>query len=502
MWPARGLIGERWCRSGLGVSPNRVQHQAPDKAAERSDHQPVAAEPSPAPRIRALHARLCRQSAIGGVLVDDAEVPGGTSRPRRLRPAKALAVHGSQSACHGPERTAQPDQELVRWILRQHPESARLEIAQGDGVPPSKPRLAERSHRSHQQDGQQPQREQQPDDRRAGEVRMPESCIHRGRWRAHADLMAFDHVVGRKEIVDQHQNGRLSYTHRFGVMSRSDCHLYTMRLPYRPPLAWAPLLAFLSARAIPGIEAVSDDVYRRTIEVDGQAGHIEVRHDPTRRALQLHAWLPDPRALADVAERVSRMFDLSAEPRVIATHLGTDDVLAGRVRRLPGLRVPGAWDGFELGIRAILGQQVTVKGASTLAGRLVRMCGRPDSAADAGLSHLFPRPADLAAADLSTLGVPVKRRLSLQAFAAALAEGQLSFTQDGVEAALDALPGIGAWTVQYVLMRACGDPDAFPASDLWLRRSAGASSTSALIARAEAWRPFRAYAAMYLWQVA
>jgi AraC family transcriptional regulator of adaptative response / DNA-3-methyladenine glycosylase II len=276
---------------------------------------------------------------------------------------------------------------------------------------------------------------------------------------------------------------------------------YTVWLPYRPPLAWAPLLGFLSARAIPGVEAVSDGTYRRTIEVDGQGGHIEVRHDPARRALRLRAWLPDRRLLPDVAERVSRVFDLSAEPRIIANHLGADDVLAARVRRLPGLRVPGAWDGFELGIRAILGQQVTVKGASTLAGRLVTMCGRAIPADGAGLSHLFPRPGDLAAADLSTLGVPVKRRLSLQTFAAVLAEGHICFTEDGVEAALDALPGIGAWTVQYVLMRACGDPDAFPASDLWLRRSAGASSTSALIARAEAWRPFRAYAAMYLWQV-
>jgi AraC family transcriptional regulator of adaptative response / DNA-3-methyladenine glycosylase II len=245
---------------------------------------------------------------------------------------------------------------------------------------------------------------------------------------------------------------------------------------------------------------VIDGTYLRTIEIDGQGGHIEVRHDPAHRALELRAWLPDSRLLPGVAERVTRLFDLSAEPRVIAAHLGVDGVLAARVRRLPGLRVPGAWDGFELGIRAILGQQVTVKGASTLAGRLVTICGRPIAAASAGLSHLFPRPGDLAAADLSTFGVPVKRRLSLQAFAAALAEGQLSFGEEGVEATLGALPGIGAWTVQYVLMRACGDPDAFPASDLWLRRSAGTSSTSALLARAEAWRPFRAYAAMYLWQ--
>jgi AraC family transcriptional regulator of adaptative response / DNA-3-methyladenine glycosylase II len=275
-----------------------------------------------------------------------------------------------------------------------------------------------------------------------------------------------------------------------------------VRLPYRPPFAWDPLLAFLSARAIPGVEAVSDGVYRRTIEAGGQCGRIEVGREPRRHALTLRAWLQDPGLLPEVVERVSRVFDLAAEPRVIAEHLASDAVLAARVRRRPGLRVPGAWDGFELGVRAILGQQVTVKGASTLAGRLVTVCGRPAAPASAGLTHLFPLPGDLAVADLSALGVPAQRRLSLQTFATALADGRLSFTAQGMEAALDALPGIGAWTVQYVLMRACGDPDAFPASDLWLRRSAGASSTSALIARAEAWRPFRAYAAMYLWQVA
>ena len=273
-----------------------------------------------------------------------------------------------------------------------------------------------------------------------------------------------------------------------------------MLLPYRPPLAWHPLLSFLAARAIPGVEVVTGDTYRRTIEVAGQSGHIEVSREPSRHALAMRAWLPDSRLLPTVVEKVSHIFDLAADPRVIAAHLGVDEVLATRVRRLPGLRVPGAWDGFELGVRAILGQQVTVKGASTLAGRLVTMCGHPVASPSAGLSHLFPRPADLAAADLSTLGVPRQRRVSLQTLATAIADGRLSFTGHGVEAALDALPGVGAWTVQYVLMRACGDPDAFPASDLWLRRSSGASSTSALIARAEAWRPFRAYAAMYLWQ--
>ena len=162
--------------------------------------------------------------------------------------------------------------------------------------------------------------------------------------------------------------------------------------------------------------------------------------------------------------------------------------------------MPGAWDPFELGIRAILGQQVTVKGASTLAGRVVSLCGRAVPPLEPDLTHVFPRPPDLAAADLSALGVPTRRRATLHALARALADDTLSFTRADLETALGALPGVGDWTVQYVLMRACGDPDAFPASDLWLRRAAGASSTLALLERAERWRPWRAYAAMYLWQ--
>ena len=271
-------------------------------------------------------------------------------------------------------------------------------------------------------------------------------------------------------------------------------------LPYRPPLAWRPLLAFLSARAIPGVEIVTGQTYRRTIRIDDHLGHVEVAREPRRHALALRAWLHDPRLLPEVVERVSGIFDLAADPRVIAGHLGLDAVLAARVRRLPGLRVPGAWEGFELGIRAILGQQVTVKGASTLAGRLVSLCGRALESADGGLTHVFPRPADVAAADLSRLGVPARRQACLRAFATALAEGSVSFSQHGLESALDDLPGIGDWTVQYMLMRVCRDPDAFPASDLWLRRSAGAPSVASLIDRAEAWRPWRAYAAMYLWQ--
>jgi AraC family transcriptional regulator of adaptative response / DNA-3-methyladenine glycosylase II len=272
-------------------------------------------------------------------------------------------------------------------------------------------------------------------------------------------------------------------------------------LRYQPPYAWTPLVRFLAARAIPGVETVVEDRYRRVFEVDGTWGWLEVRHRPERRQIDLAVWLPNGCGVPDgVGDRISRVFDVDAEPDVIAAHFVADPVIGPRVRGWPGLRVPGAWDLFELGIRAILGQQVTVKGASTLAGRLVAICGRAVPIGHAGLSHVFPRAEDVAVADLSTLGVPARRRDSIRTFAEACASGEVSAGRHDLDEALGRLPGFGDWTVQYVMMRACSDPDAFPASDLWLRRSAGAASVKTLAALADAWRPFRAYAAMYLWQ--
>lgn len=278
---------------------------------------------------------------------------------------------------------------------------------------------------------------------------------------------------------------------------------YRRLLPYHPPFAWPELLSFLAARAIPGVECVTGEVYRRTIEIDDRQGWLEVRHDRTRQGLALRAWLSDDGdrgSWRQVVQRTRRLFDLDADPHVVADHLGADPRLAPMIRRLPGLRVPGAWDPFELGIRAVLGQQVTVKGASTLSGRLVSSCRRVAAPFDPQLTHVFPRPADLASADLSLLGVPANRRATLHALARAVADGTVCFSAADLATTLDAVPGVADWTVQYVLMRACADPDAFPASDLWLRRAAGVSSAAALVTRAEAWRPWRAYAAMYLWQ--
>jgi AraC family transcriptional regulator of adaptative response / DNA-3-methyladenine glycosylase II len=277
---------------------------------------------------------------------------------------------------------------------------------------------------------------------------------------------------------------------------------YRFRLPFRPPFDWDSLLGFLAPRAIPGVEEVTAESYRRTIAVHGKQGQIEVRLDARGDALDLRIHFPDAAALFLIVERVRRLFDLRADPSEIRERLETDPLLAQRVALRPGMRVPGAWDGFELAVRAILGQQVTVKGASTLAGRIVRAAGGPREASG-GLTHLFPTPAALAAADYSAIGLPTARGETIRRLAVAVERGELPFTAVADPAQwmerFRALPGIGEWTAQYVAMRALGEPDAFPAADLGLLRASGADSPRQLEQRAEQWRPWRAYAAMYLW---
>lgn len=274
------------------------------------------------------------------------------------------------------------------------------------------------------------------------------------------------------------------------------------RLRYRPPLDWDALLAFLAPRAIPGVECIADGAYCRSIELAGASGSIEVSHRAGEVALDIDH--PRPERLLAIVSRVRRLFDLDADPLAIAACLGADALLRPLVEARPGLRVPGAWDPFELGVRAILGQQVSVAGASTLAGRVAARFGRPFDSARAGVTHLFPRPEDLAEADLAAIGIPRRRAQALRAFAAALAGGQLvldgAAPPEQVRERLRSIPGIGAWTVEYVSMRALGDPDAFPAADLALLRASGAGTARELERRAERWRPWRAYAAMHIWQ--
>ena len=279
-----------------------------------------------------------------------------------------------------------------------------------------------------------------------------------------------------------------------------------LRVPARPPFDAAPLLAFLAARAIPGVEHVdaAAGTYRRTfvaagvpavLDVTAAADHVRVRVPP-------HALAALPRVVA----RVTRLFDLDADAAAIAAHLARDPRLA---RALAGrhVRVPGAFEPFEAGVRALLGQQVSVAAARTLAGRLVRACGPPLAAPDGALTHAFPAPDAVAAAALERLGVTRARAAALRAFARAVADGTLDLAAcaglDDAVAALRALPGIGEWTAQYIAMRAFGEPDALPAGDLGVRKALARGgrlpSERDVRARAERWRPWRAYAVIALW---
>ncbi len=284
---------------------------------------------------------------------------------------------------------------------------------------------------------------------------------------------------------------------------------FELRLTYRPPLDWTGLLEFLRPRAIPGVEQVEADVYRRSVRTPAGVGAIEVRPGDDGRHLVLGAPVSLGRAAGRLSAGARRLFDLDADPEPIAVHLRRDPELRKRLRRRPGLRLPGAWDGFELAVRAILGQQVSVAGATTLAGRLVEQYGEAlPGAGSAAVSRLFPEPGVLADADLAPLGLPRTRARAIEGLARAVAHGELDLSpaedSEATRSRLLALPGIGPWTAEYVALRALGEPDAFPASDLGLRRaltdgSGEIPSEASLAQRAEAWRPWRSYAALALW---
>lgn len=285
------------------------------------------------------------------------------------------------------------------------------------------------------------------------------------------------------------------------------------RLRYRPPYDWPAMLGFLRARAIDGVERVDGERYLRSVAEAGAVGTVEVAHVAERDSLAVTIRFPCVRALPAIIARVRRVFDLGADVAAIAAHLARDRMLAPLIARRPGLRVPGGWDGFELAVRAVLGQQITVEAARRLAGQLVALCGAAVPAGPGGpggpaIARVFPDPARLVAADLSALGMPAARRRALVALAeAALAEPRLFeplATIEDTVARLRAIRGVGEWTAHYIALRAAREPDAFPASDIGLLRGAagrgGVRPTPAeLAARAERWRPWRAYAAQHLW---
>ncbi len=278
-------------------------------------------------------------------------------------------------------------------------------------------------------------------------------------------------------------------------------------LRYQPPYDWDAMLSFLAARAIPGVEHVAGREWQRSIEIDGDQGTVSVRPHESH-ALSAAICFPKLTALPVIIGRLRRVFDLAADPLAIASHLVHDPALAPLLKARPGLRVPGAWDGFELAVRAVLGQQITVVAARRLAGRLVAAYGAPLAEPAGELTHVFPRPEPLASADLTTLGMPRARATALSAVAAALiADPDLFGARRSLEEAIEKLRtirGIGNWTANYIALRQLREPDAFPAADIGLIRAMAGEmghrpSAEELSRRAEIWRPWRAYAAQHLW---
>jgi AraC family transcriptional regulator, regulatory protein of adaptative response / DNA-3-methyladenine glycosylase II len=280
-----------------------------------------------------------------------------------------------------------------------------------------------------------------------------------------------------------------------------------LKLSYKPPYDWPAMLSFLKARAIAGIEHVENDSYCRSIALDGAEGVVTVR-PAEGDALAAIIRFPRLASLPAIIARLRRVFDLAADPAAIGAHLAEDPLLAPLVAARPGLRVPGAWDGFELAMRAVLGQQITVPAAIGLAGRLVATHGARLAEPLGLLTHVFPTAQAIASADLTRLGMPASRGATLSAVArAAIADPELfsaSRALDEAVARLQAIKGIGEWTAHYIALRQLREPDAFPASDIGLMRAMADGegrrpAARAILARAENWRPWRAYAAQHLW---
>ena len=278
-----------------------------------------------------------------------------------------------------------------------------------------------------------------------------------------------------------------------------------LRLPYKGPLDWPLMLDYFTARAIPGVEVVSDDVYRRTIVVDGDPGVLELLPGGDDHLL-LRAHLPHWRELIHIVERARRLASLDLDPDEPTRHLGDDPIIGPLLRARPGLRAPGTWDPFETGVRAIIGQQVTIAAANTIADRLVQRLGQPVAGlAELGLTHTFPPPETLATADLSGLGIPRSREEAIRTFAWAVAEDAIrldrSVSLEQLVASITTIDGLGPWTAHYLALR-LGERDAYPTTDLGLQRALGRRvprSVKALDELAERWRPWRALAATHLW---
>ena len=288
----------------------------------------------------------------------------------------------------------------------------------------------------------------------------------------------------------------------------------SVRLPWRRPYDWSGIANFLDGRATPGVELVADGRYLRTVSINGEAGIIECSADAAGECVRLNLHGVATQGLFLLVQKVREIFDLDAPMADITDVLGVDSQLADLLRTSPGIRVPGAWDGFELTVRAILGQQVSVKAATTMAGRIAKRYGEPmampdtvgEVSGEAKLDRLFPTPEKLVRARFNDIGLVNSRAETIRRVSRAVCDGSIVFDndQDPAEfrASLTAIKGIGDWTAQYVAMRGLKYPDAFPAADLGLLKAVGESGPTGvkiLRARAEAWRPWRSYAALLLW---
>lgn len=300
---------------------------------------------------------------------------------------------------------------------------------------------------------------------------------------------------------------RLRKDSRNGIDPVATHDTSTVQLSYRPPYDWDGILAFLRNRMLKDVEWVADDTYYRTVCINQHKGWIAVRHMPDKHALQVeftHSLTP---ALPALLNRLRNLFDLSARPDIIAEHLGQDKRLKPMIERNPGLRVPGCFDSFEMMMRAILGQQITVKAATTLGCRFVEAFGRKIKTPFPQLSRLTPlssRMAKTSVDDIAKLGIVSARAKSMIAIAQAMASGELVLSAgarpDKVIEQLVALPGIGQWTAHYIAMRALRWPDAFPKEDIAIRNKLGGVSAKQAETMSQSWSPWRSYAVLHIWQ--
>jgi AraC family transcriptional regulator, regulatory protein of adaptative response / DNA-3-methyladenine glycosylase II len=281
----------------------------------------------------------------------------------------------------------------------------------------------------------------------------------------------------------------------------------TLQLGYRPPYDWEGTLAFLKGRAIRDVELVSEDAYARTVRLGKHTGWVRVTHVPGRHALAVEFTNSLAPVLPALLGRLRNLFDLAARPDLIAAHLGKDELLKPWVEKNPGLRVPGAFDGFEMAIRAILGQQITVKAATTIACRFAEAFGEKIVTPFPELTRLSPLPETVARAsvdEIARLGIVSARSNSIVALARAFRAGDLKLdagsNPESVIMKLVALPGIGQWTANYIAMRALRWPDAFPKEDIAVRNALGRVRAKQAEERSQVWRPWRSYAVLHLWR--